>query len=278
MQKRKRGFTLVELSIVLVIIGLLIGGILVGQSMITTANITATVKQISQFDAGVESFKTKYGYLPGDAPMFGGDGNGSIALTPSSGAVNNICTFACEIANFWYDWDSTRFPGGTSSPCASIVGTQPVVGGTSGNVPASKLGSSGSFFIASAIGDTSNIGWDNPSGSSNPVTPQNYYAILASGQAALDQYNQYHFRVTTSTNSAVKPVDALALDTKMDDGVANAGNVISGGIINAGGGLGGIYPAPGGGICSSGATYTISHTGYECTPLIRIGGAAGDPQ
>lgn len=59
MRRFKKGFTLVELAIVLVIIGLLIGGILVAQSMIGTSKITAAISQIQQFDAGVESFKTK---------------------------------------------------------------------------------------------------------------------------------------------------------------------------------------------------------------------------
>ena len=52
----KKGFTLVELSIVLVIIGLLIGGILVAQSMIHTAKIQNTVRLIQQMDTAVSNF------------------------------------------------------------------------------------------------------------------------------------------------------------------------------------------------------------------------------
>ena len=74
----KKGFTLVELSIVLVIIGLLIGGILVAQSMIGASKIVAVAAQIQQFDAGVMSFKTKYNALPSDAKGFGGDADGII--------------------------------------------------------------------------------------------------------------------------------------------------------------------------------------------------------
>ncbi|MEI9897868.1 MAG: prepilin-type N-terminal cleavage/methylation domain-containing protein [Chthoniobacter sp.] len=58
------GFTLVEPSIVLVIIGLLIGGILVAQSMISTSKITATIQQLGQFDAGWRISKRSMATFP----------------------------------------------------------------------------------------------------------------------------------------------------------------------------------------------------------------------
>ena len=79
----KKGFTLVELSIVLVIIGLLIGGILVGQSLINSAKINAQVRQLQQFDIATNTFKTKFKQIPGDCGTctnayfnFGTFGNG----------------------------------------------------------------------------------------------------------------------------------------------------------------------------------------------------------
>jgi len=74
--KTKKGFTLVELSIVLVIIGLLIGGVLVAQSLIETAQIQKTIRQIQQVHILASQFKEKTRYLPGDLPnaytMFSG--------------------------------------------------------------------------------------------------------------------------------------------------------------------------------------------------------------
>jgi prepilin-type N-terminal cleavage/methylation domain-containing protein len=62
------GFTLIELSIVLVIIGLLVGGVLVGKDLIKAAEIRSQIKQIEEFKTAANAFKLKYGYLPGDIP------------------------------------------------------------------------------------------------------------------------------------------------------------------------------------------------------------------
>jgi prepilin-type N-terminal cleavage/methylation domain-containing protein len=64
----KRGFTLVELSIVLVIIGLIIGGVLVGRDLIEASTIRAQITQIEKYNSEVNTFRSKYGGLPGDLP------------------------------------------------------------------------------------------------------------------------------------------------------------------------------------------------------------------
>ena len=264
--KEKGGFTLVELSIVLVIIGLLIGGILVAQSMITTAKINATVRQIGQFDVMVTNFKESYHYLPGDAPAFGGNGDGIISCGTFCGIA--VTVFVCEIANFWSALDSTTYQ---SVPC-SLPGGKAVTSGPNKNVPLAKLGTPGDYFIASAISGT-------VPGSADTVNIRNFYAIVSAAQAQnLSVWNLYHFNMTTSANSAVSPADLAALDGKIDDGAANAGNILSGAIIDEGdgayGGIGAIPLAT----CSVGSSYLTSNSGNECTPLIRIGGSVGLPQ
>src|SRR5690606_1501704 len=64
----KAGFSLVELSIVLVILGLLTGGILGGQSLIKAAELRSVATERQQWQIAINSFKGKYRALPGDMP------------------------------------------------------------------------------------------------------------------------------------------------------------------------------------------------------------------
>lgn len=64
--REQKGFTLVEIAIVLVIIGLLIGGVLKGQSMIYNAKVKRLVKDMEGMRAAVLVFQDRYGALPGD--------------------------------------------------------------------------------------------------------------------------------------------------------------------------------------------------------------------
>ena len=87
MQTSKDGFTLVEIAIVMVIIGLLIGGVLKGQAMVQNAKVKRVAKQADEIRASVMGFYDKYGMYPGDEniaaipPGVDGEGNGSGQIT-----------------------------------------------------------------------------------------------------------------------------------------------------------------------------------------------------
>ena len=95
--KRTQGFTLIELSIVLVIIGLVVGGILVGQDLIASATLRSVMSQQERIQAAVNTFRTKFNCIPGDclnATDYGfansTSGSGTIAVNGNGdGIVGN---------------------------------------------------------------------------------------------------------------------------------------------------------------------------------------------
>src|SRR3984893_12588789 len=65
-KKHQRGFTLVEIAIVLVIIGLLIGGVLKGQELIYNQKVKSTYDSYRQYTAAMYGYQDRYRALPGD--------------------------------------------------------------------------------------------------------------------------------------------------------------------------------------------------------------------
>lgn len=66
MQQRQQGFTLIEIAIVLVIIGVLLGGILKGQEMLTQGKIRAIEKELDGVAVAILGYRDRYKALPGD--------------------------------------------------------------------------------------------------------------------------------------------------------------------------------------------------------------------
>ena len=213
--RNQKGFTLVELAIVLVIIGLIVSSVLVGQDLINAAQLRATTRQLNEFETAVGTFIGKYNGIPGDlnnGGKFGltgtaayqdgtvgdGDGNGTLTITNSASAITN---FTGEMSTFW---SHLTTPGKGLIP-GEYDGTGCGVGGGSGAACVA-----GEDFPAMKVGVN---GWGVYG-----VSGVNYYVAGVTnpgpGTAAI-----------TSTTNSFLPMDAYNIDSKIDDGVPNAGNV-----------------------------------------------------
>jgi len=94
--KNQKGFTLVEIAIVLVIIGLLIGGILRGRTFIENAKIKSVIKNAESITAAIYAYQDRYGFLPGDDNTantrwgaVNGNGDGMLATAAEQQNVAN---------------------------------------------------------------------------------------------------------------------------------------------------------------------------------------------
>jgi prepilin-type N-terminal cleavage/methylation domain-containing protein len=131
MKARQSGFTLVEIAIVLVIIGLLLGGILKGQEMITQAKIKNVIADFSGVSAAYHGYQDRYRAIPGDdpgaakrwttGPAVAGDGNGAL-----NGTYNQACpdTATEESCHFWDHLRRAGFVSGTGlkQPFNAVTG------------------------------------------------------------------------------------------------------------------------------------------------------------
>jgi prepilin-type N-terminal cleavage/methylation domain-containing protein len=141
MRKRESGFTLIEIAIVLVIIGLLLGGVLKGQELITGARVRNLIQQQDGIKAAYFGFLDRYRALPGDyasatttisGATANGNANGQIELANTATTVVKEAVLAWEhlskagFINGSYVYDSTG-PTDASNPKNPYAGFMQLV-------------------------------------------------------------------------------------------------------------------------------------------------------
>jgi prepilin-type N-terminal cleavage/methylation domain-containing protein len=153
MKSQQSGFTLVEIAIVLVIIGLLLGGILKGQELINSAKVKNLANDFRVVPTYIYAFQDKFKALPGDdisatthmsgctAPCQNGNGNGVI-----NGNWNSV-TATDESWQFWAHVRHANLAAGPTTWVAAAVGDP--------YVPKNAVG--GQLGISSATGATVQI-------------------------------------------------------------------------------------------------------------------------
>lgn len=127
---RQSGFTLVEIAIVLVIIGLLLGGVLKGQELIDNSRVKNAVNDMNGVLAGYNSYIDRYKRLPGDdgpaATLTGRGGSwttAGIAVGNNDGAIAvtaaQTFTGGGENAGFWQHLRAAGFLTGNPGDAAA---------------------------------------------------------------------------------------------------------------------------------------------------------------
>lgn len=99
--KKQIGFTLIELAIALVIIGLLLGGVLKGQELINSAKVKNMVSDFKNLQVFIYGYQDKYKALPGDDAA-------STTHTGCTAGANGSCADGNGNSLIEGNWDSTN--------------------------------------------------------------------------------------------------------------------------------------------------------------------------
>jgi prepilin-type N-terminal cleavage/methylation domain-containing protein len=188
MKKREQGFTLIEIAIVLVIIGLLLGGVLKGQELITGARVRNLIQQQDGVKAAYFGFMDRYRAMPGDylnadtaiaTGLINGDGDGQIEV---ANGTNN------ESVLVWAHLSRSGFING-------------------------------SYTYNATINDTSNP--RNPYGGPVELMHDGIYGAGTTGGTGAAAPNALRPNLKTGTRI---PAQIIAeIDRKVDDGLPDAG-------------------------------------------------------
>jgi len=217
------GFTLVELAMVLVIIGLIVGGILVGQDLIAAAHVRAQIQQIEKYGSAFNTFRNKYNGIPGDLLYSEASSLGFVTTGCSGGAgkrdgnglldgdgVKPLAQFMGETGLFWEDLSS-----------ASLINTALPANGVQSincNLWFTNLTSTaGNLYVGNWI----------PHGEIFPETFVYVYRINGTHYYGLSGQNTETAGIAEYMrgNPNIPVVLAENIDTKIDDGKPLTGSV-----------------------------------------------------
>jgi prepilin-type N-terminal cleavage/methylation domain-containing protein len=111
--KNKAGFTIIELAIVMIIIGILIGVVIKGGALIDSARMKRLYTLKNEISQAIYAYSEQYSFHPGDDPnafsrwpvvtaAANGNGNGMLAVAVGSTAPNFACAaLGREQCNLW---------------------------------------------------------------------------------------------------------------------------------------------------------------------------------
>lgn len=230
---KKSAFSLIELSIVLIIIGLLIAGVTGGASLIKSSELRSAISEARGYAVAVNGFYAQYNALPGDYEV-------AIAGAAQAGATrgsnSKIEYYAADVTTYVSEsvvaWDQLIKTGTIDSSLNLTAATVESAQQVATHMPASKIKFAGWHFdyrnAVGSAGDYDGVGVNE--GSAGAPAEQNVVVLTPQTSAASDKANtlvngSVNVAYTNAGVGAITGPDALSIDTKIDDSFANAGKV-----------------------------------------------------
>ncbi len=216
-------FSLVELSIVLVILGLLVGGILAGQSLIRASELRSVTEDYTRYITAVHAYRDKYFALPGDhatATSFWGASNADPATCVTIDASGGTATCNGDGNGLVGVYDSSQFPWHESFLFYKHLANAGLIPGQyagiyypsgqrmriGGNIPASKIPNAFFLLVASTWSGNGNI---------------------FDGRGNWFYYGKRAGWAGGPVEPVITPPEAWNLDTKFDDGTPGTGRMMA---------------------------------------------------
>lgn len=226
-----KGFTLVEIAIVLILLGLLIGGILAGRSLIRAAEIKEITSDIVKYQVAVQNFQSQYEALPGDmqnaTALWGvAAGTGSDITCQNTSSERVTCN---GNGDKWIGKDSaTQYEWFRAFQ--HLVNAGMIKGSYTGigrNAPSASQGGciTGENCPLMAVSNvTIQI---RTEGAMTDVNDINYYVHRKGNLLLLGSNNVAGGANNNPDGAALLPEEAFNIDSKLDDGKPGTGSMIS---------------------------------------------------
>jgi len=249
----KQGFTLVELSIVIIIIGFLIAGIAAGNSLIKQADLNRLINTVTNTATAMHNFKSVYGYWPGDFPHASAYWP---SLQPSATLVGVFGTTVDGNGNGIVKWDMESYLAWAHINASNIAHVNNNEYNSGDDPYAVHLQHGGLNNIVMQVLDL----MGQPAYGITPI-----HLNLMILNKVFDPYG-YGFA------NVISPIDAYNIDAKIDDGLPATGNLIAHGdrdpsrCVVPSNGVGVIQDFSGG-QNANGSSYDKSYSGLGCSEL-----------